>query len=203
MKRQITIYESAQNGKLTVFNDVECNTLGELKQLLTQKGINHAGMDFIEGVTNTKLLTDESRIPDNIPFKGKVTNNVFINILQKDAKIKSGLCYEELTRSELLGLCKPYADEIHEIYGKNYTQVRSNSLVNFLNGKDHEENYEEEKSFTTPIPFYEEKGNLTLENVAKAVVYIAEHLDIDVRKFIDIQEKSFFTAEDMQKFLSK
>ena len=41
MKRQITIYESAKNGKITVFNDVECNTLGELKTLLHEKGVDY------------------------------------------------------------------------------------------------------------------------------------------------------------------
>ena len=47
MKRQVTIYESALNGKITVLNDVEVSTLGELKELLRQKNINYSGMDFI------------------------------------------------------------------------------------------------------------------------------------------------------------
>ena len=163
MKRQITIYEYAQNGKLTVFIDVECNTLGELKRLLSQKGINYTNMDFIEGVTNTKLLTDDSRIPDNIPFKGKITNNVFINILQKDAKIKSGIDYAELTRTELLSFAKTFAEEILERFGKNFTQVKSADLIVFLEDKDEEAECEddneyeeevEEKKFTTPTPHY-------------------------------------------------
>ena len=107
MKRQITIYESARNGKITVFNDVECNTLSELKALLREKGIDYSDKEFVEGVTNTKLLSDDSRIPTNIPFKGDYTNDVFINILNKDTKIKSGVNYSELSRSDLLRVAKP------------------------------------------------------------------------------------------------
>ena len=132
MKRQVTIYESALNGKITVLNDVEVSTLGELKELLRQKGINYSGMDFIEGVTNTKLLNDESRIPENIPFKGKVTNNVFINILKKESKISSGCDYKSMSRKDLLAIAKEYAQAIAEAFGKNFTQVKSIDLIHFL-----------------------------------------------------------------------
>ena len=208
MKRQITIYESAQNGKLTVFNDVECNTLAELKTLLSQKGISYAGMEFIEGVTNTKLISDESRIPDHIPFKGKYTDNVFINLLQKDSKIKSGVDYSELSRVELLHMAKPYADEIREEYGDNYTRVKSSDLAEFLENKDYE-NYgdEEEESeeyteSTHNAPHYPE-CTLTLENIAKAVKIISDAIEVNVDKYLCVKEESFFSMEDMEGFIRK
>ena len=136
MKRQITIYESAKNGKITVFNDVECNTLGELKTLLHEKGVDYNDKEFVEGVTNTKLIADDSRIPTNIPFKGQTTNDVFINILNKDTKIKSGVNYAELSRSELLRAAKPYAVEIEASLGVNYTRAKSTDIVAFLEKKD-------------------------------------------------------------------
>lgn len=136
MKRQITIYESAKNGKITVFDDVEVSTLGELKSLLREKGIDYNNKEFVEGVTNTKLLSDDSQIPTNIPFKGQTTNDVFINILNKDTKIRSGINYSELSRGDLLRAAKPYATEIEATLGVNYTRAKSADIANFLMEKD-------------------------------------------------------------------
>ena len=136
MKRQITIYESSKNGKITVLDDVEVNTLGELKTLLRGKGVDVDNKEFVEGVTNTKLLGDDSQIPTNIPYKGQVTNDVFINVLNKDTKIKSGVNYSELSRSELLRAAKPYASEIEKAFGVNYTRAKSADIAGFLNKKD-------------------------------------------------------------------
>lgn len=213
MKRQITIYESAQNGKLTVFNDVECNTLGELKNLLREKGINFSNMEFIEGVTNTKLVADDSRIPDHIPFKGKFTDNVFINILQKDAKIKSGVDYSELTRVELLHYAKPFAEELEDRYGENYTRIKSSVIVEFLEDMDYEDDEMDEKEYdnenedmtlheSVASPHYA-KCELTLENLAKAIKRIADVLEVNVDDLVCVKEESFFSIEDMTGFLRK
>lgn len=206
MKRQVTIYESALNGKITVLNDVEVSTLGELKELLRQKGINYSGMDFIEGVTNTKLLNDDSRIPENIPFKGKFTNNVFINILKKESKISSGCDYESLSRKELLAIAKEYAEDILEAFGRNFTQVKSIDLIHFLeeNGteEDSNEHNEEEEN---ECPEYEEvpvvEAIVTMINtlgIGDAVVEaLTQHKD-DANK-----SESEFTAEDIAKFVNR
>lgn len=136
MKRQITIYESAKNGKITIFDDVEVSTLGELKSILREKGIDYNNKEFVEGVTNTKLLSDDSQIPTNIPFKGQTTNDVFINILNKDTKIRSGINYSELSRGDLLRAAKPYATEIEATLGVNYTRAKSADIANFLVNKE-------------------------------------------------------------------
>lgn len=208
MKRQITIYESARNGRLTVFNDVECNTLGELKVLLREKGIGYNDMDFIEGVTNTKLMSDESAIPSNIPFKGKTTNNVFINILQKDAKIKSGVDLSEVSRKDLLALVKPYAEDIQEQYNRNFTQVSSEELKKFLNKmeeykkEDDEEEVEDEEERSYPVPHYM-TSPVTLEAIVEAVKRIAKATGVNISDLIDTEGESFFSLEDMDKFLKK
>lgn len=202
MKRQVTIYESALNGKITVLNDVEVSTLGELKELLRQKGINYSGMDFIEGVTNTKLLNDESRIPENIPFKGKVTNNVFINILKKESKISSGCDYESLSRKDLLAIAKEYAQAIAEAFGRNFTQVKSIDLIHFLeeNGTEEEEN---ECPDYVEVPLVE--AVVTMINtlgIGDAVVEaLTQHEDDAKHK--DNANKSEFTAEDIAKFVNQ
>lgn len=218
MKRQITIYESAQNGKITVFNDVECNTLSELKTLLREKNINYSGMEFIEGVTNTKLLSDDSRIPTDIPFKGKVTNNVFINILKKDSKIDSGVDLTALSRSELLKLAKEFADDIYEIFHRNFTQVKSCDIVEFLekNLSDegwNEEKHEETEGFSnlennteiTEIPLVEALVTFIKAIGCEEPVYEALALDIEIEpeKEKDDADKSAFSAEDIANFVKQ
>lgn len=219
MKRQITIYESAQNGKITVFNDVECNTLSELKALLRAKSIDYNGMEFIEGVTNTKLLSDDSRIPTDIPFKGKVTNNVFINILKKDSKISSGIDYETMSRSELLKAAKEFAEDILSIFHKNFTQVKSCELITFLEGKENEESEGEEseehceenaesafhkcKVFEMSTVVEKIVDLVKLMGCEKEVVEaIMEDEDEDENENDD-REKSAFSEDDIREFLNK
>lgn len=220
MKRQITIYESARNGKITVFNDVECNTLGELKALLREKGIDYSDKEFVEGVTNTKLLSDDSRIPTNIPFKGNYTNDVFINILNKDTKIKSGVNYAELSRGNLLRVAKPYAKEIEHKLSMNYTRAKSADIIEFLENKDYErighgieevEKKEEKKE--------EKKCNCNVEKklnmLKEALVWFATEMEYgeEVEKMLEgwddgevnVEEAktSNFSFEDIQSFIRK
>ena len=126
MKREITVYDSTKNGKMTVFKDVEVNTLRDLKNLLDEEGIDYTGVVFNEGVTGTRLLHDDSVIPDNIPFKGEIIHDVFINMLVQDNKVSSGL-----DRKALYELVRPYADKVKEYFGKNYTNVSTEDLANF------------------------------------------------------------------------
>ena len=216
MKRQITIYESARNGKITVFNDVECNTLGELKALLREKEIDYSDKEFVEGVTNTKLLSDDSRIPTNIPFKGQYTNDVFINILNKDTKIKSGVNYAELSRSELLRFAKPYAVEIEASLVVNYTRAKSADLAVFLEKKDSQLKpgncvAKEEKK--------EEKCNRNVEKklnmLKEALVWFANEMELgeevedmlegwdDGEVAVEKAQTSNFSMEDIQSFIRK
>lgn len=216
MKRQITIYESARNGKITVFNDVECNTLGELKTLLREKGIDYSDKEFVEGVTNTKLLSDDSRIPTNIPFKGDYTNDVFINILNKDTKIKSGVNYAELSRADLLRVAKPYAKIIEHELGMNYTRAKSADIAAFLEAEDAKLKpgncvAKEEKK--------EEKCNCNVEKklnmLKEALLYLAEEHGYteeienllegwdDGEVAVEEAKASNFSFEDIQSFIRK
>lgn len=209
MKRQVTIYESALNGKVTVLNDVDVTTLGDVKRLLDEKGINYQDMDFIEGVTNTKLLGDDSRLPENIPFKGKYTDNIFINILKKESKIKSG----GMTRSELLAAAKPYKDEIEKKFNANYTRVKSADIEAFLQTKKAGQSIA-----TQPAEAPAEKENPEVDSpegdkitrLEKAILYLAE----DANLLSEVQEilnpvppkpkevKSFF-EDDMNSLIRK
>ena len=209
MKRQITIYESAKNGKITVFNDVECNTLAELKALLREKGIDYSDKEFVEGVTNTKLLSDDSRIPTNIPFRGKETNDVFINILSKYTKIKSGMDYNMLSRLDLLRAAKQYADEIQEKYHQNYTRVKSDDLAYFLAFKDKElAELEESKKVNKESCTFKKE----IKRIKEILLFLAEEVGVwtDVNDMLEEEEPevttnggSNFSVEDIKEFLGK
>lgn len=229
MKRQITIYESAKNGKITVFDDVECNTLGELKSLLREKGIDYSNKEFVEGVTNTKLLSDDSQIPTNIPFKGKTTNDVFINILNKDTKIRSGINYAELSRGDLLRAAKPYATEIEATLGVNYTRAKSADIANFLTNKEAKsastkkaETKKEEPAKAAPVSAPTDNSEIfrklnllkaAIEGLADAVDEIDTvedvFMDWDKTESEDAKApeakapKSNFSADDIQSFVRR
>lgn len=199
MKRQITIYESAQNGKITVLNDVEVNTLGELKQLLDTKGISYNDMEFIEGVTNTKLLGNDSKLPENIPFKNKVTNNLFINILRKESKIKSGVDYSEMSRGEIMDAVRPYSEQVRERFGRNFTQVKTSELAQFLTEIESTP-YTESDVKERECPY----GICWEELVEKLVDLIkALGLEKEVLNALGTQEEPFFSQEDIDSFLSR
>lgn len=216
MKRQITIYESARNGKITVFNDVECNTLGELKTLLREKGIDYSDKEFVEGVTNTKLLSDDSRIPTNIPFKGQTTNDVFINILNKDTKIKSGVNYAELSRGDLLRTAKPYAKEIEHELSMNYTRAKSADIITFLEKKDAQL---KPGNCVAKVEKKEEKCNCNVEKklnmLKKALVWFADQMEYgeeveeklegwdDGEVAVEEVQTSNFSMDDIRSFIRK
>lgn len=209
MKRQVTIYESALNGKVTVLNDVDVTTLGDVKRLLDEKGINYHDMDFIEGVTNTKLLGDDSRLPENIPFKGKYTDNIFINILKKESKIKSG----GMTRSELLAAAKPYKDEIEKKFNANYTRVKSADIEAFLQTKKAGQPIATQPA-EAPVEKENPEGDSPegdkITRLEKAILYLAEDADLlpEVQEILNPvpqkpkEAKSFF-EDDMNSLIRK
>lgn len=207
MKRQITIYESTKNGKLTVFNDVEASNLGELKAFLREKGIDINDKEFVEGITQTGLINDDSKLPENIPFKDTVTNNLFINILQKNNKIKSGMSkYASMSRSELLAAAKPYKAEIEQKFGANYTRVKSGDIVSFLEEKEGTPAVKAQETTETPAakvhPLVE--AILVCADAAGCSEKVKALLDIAVKETPKLKEpESFFSSEDIAKFLKK
>ena len=132
MKRQVTVYEASKNGKVTVLENVEASTLGELKAIMSRNGIDIENMDFMEGISNVVLRDDSSALPSDIPYKGDKTNNLFVYLSLKNKKIASGM-----DRKEAYRIIKEndLADEVKAEFGRNFTQVPTDSLVAFVNNK--------------------------------------------------------------------
>ena len=159
MQRQVTVYEASENGKVTVLENVEATTLGELKRLMVAKGINIENMDFMEGVSNIVLRDDSSALPKDIPYKGTTTNDLFIYLSLKNKKIASGM-----TRKEVYDYIKEsgLSHGVAVFFGRNYTQISTQDLIDFI--KAHRDTDEEEVSTETPAA-----ENASVEKVSKAL----------------------------------
>lgn len=129
--RNITIVSTKNQNKYVVSTDA--TTLGELKAALNQHRIDYTDMTFYEGLSHTELLTDESILPHDVPYKGTVTNELVFMLTTPNKKIKSGSYLPE-TRQALydaiaeLGL----QDACRQAYGKNFTQCKNSELMSLI-----------------------------------------------------------------------
>lgn len=131
-------------------------TLGELKAELRDQNIDYGGMTFTEGFSKTQLLSDDSLLPTNVMHRGQVTNDLVILLTNTTKKIASGV--EDRTRVaayELINsLGEDVKDAIRDAFGRNYTQVTTADLWNFLDeyndeDEDYDENDENEEEYDT------------------------------------------------------
>ena len=133
--RKITV----SNTKTQETKVVETNatTLGELKEAFDNAGIDYTDMAFYEGLTRVELLDDASALPHDVVYKGTVTNDLVIMLTNMKGKIASGMC----TRKEVYEYIKEndLAKEAHAKFGKNYTNVSTAELIEWLSVDDNEE----------------------------------------------------------------
>ena len=150
-----------RNNRNGVINNVTANTVGELKTLLRQNGYDPTGMELHEGLTNSVLGNDNTPLPRDIAYRGGVTSNL----------VKSGV----MTRKEAYEKVKEYElqSHIYDIYGKNYTQVRTEDLEREIMNLESKEEQEETK-YAQPN---EKEVNVTLEGIAKAFNNLLDVLD--------------------------
>lgn len=126
--RVITIIMESSNGFKTINTGAE--TLGQLKADLSAAGIDYSGKTFREGITRTELIDDTSALPRDVVYRGEKTNNLVFTLLTTDKKIKSGA----MTRAEAYEAVKEFGlqDAIKLKFGKNFTQVGTVELENFI-----------------------------------------------------------------------
>lgn len=129
--RNITIVSTQNQNKYVVNTDA--TTLAELKSALSAQGIPYSGMTFYEGLSHTELLTDESVLPHDVPYKGAVTNELVFMLTTPNKKIKSGVSLPETRQAlyetiEELGL----RDACIATYGKNFTQCKNSELMSLI-----------------------------------------------------------------------
>lgn len=130
--RTITVYSTKTNVKTTIMSTAE--TLGELKTELRTNGVDFADMTFFEGVSRTELVDDNSALPKDIMYKGTRTNNLAFMLTNSNKKIKSG-ALEDTSRANVYAHIKEYGlqEMVKSSLGKNYTQCKTEDLVNVVN----------------------------------------------------------------------
>lgn len=132
LKRKITvIFERTNSRKIYETSAV---TLGDFKAELVADGVDVADMDFLEGVSGTELKADRSVLPTNIPYKGKIVNDLVIMMTKSNKKIESGA--EIKTREEAYKFIKEHGMEnvIKAEFGMPYTNLQTRTLCDVCNG---------------------------------------------------------------------
>lgn len=129
--RNITVVSTQNQNKYVVNTDA--TTLRELKAALDAQNIAYEGMTFYEGLSHTELLTDDSILPHDVPYKGAVTNELVFMLTVPNKKIRSGADLSEArtalyTAIEELGL----KDACVAVYGKNFTQCKNSELMSLI-----------------------------------------------------------------------
>lgn len=130
--RKITVVSTKNQTKNVIMSNA--TTLGELKADLRQHGIDYNDMTFYEGTSKTELITDDSILPHDVPYKGQVTNELVFMLTNTNKKIRSGA---PMTRAEAYEAIKAnnLQEECEFVYGKNFTTCKTEDLIALVNSK--------------------------------------------------------------------
>lgn len=138
--RKITVVSTKNQTKNVIMSNA--TTLGELKADLRQHNIDYNDMTFYEGTSKTELITDDSVLPHDVPYKGQVTNELVFMLTNTNKKIRSGA---SMTRAEVYEAIK--ANNLQEAcilkYGKNFTMCKTDDLIALINSNTTKEVKEE------------------------------------------------------------
>jgi hypothetical protein len=171
--RKIIIVDSSSNQKIVV--ETDATNFGELKRAARAAGINYEGKDWLEGITKTSPMSDDSLLPTNVNYKGTVTNNLVYMLTNTNKRIRSGMDRKEIyAEVNKLGL----KEDIKKKYGKNYTMVSNNDLMAAINDK------KGKKAVAGPAP----KKVATIRKEMESVDYKAKYNKVvtAIAKFLTI-----------------
>lgn len=145
MERKIMVANTRTQTRKEITADV--TTLRELKLALTANGIDYANMDFTEGISKTRLISDESILPSGIMYKGQPTNDLVILLTNTSKKVASGCEHSRKEAYAIINENEWMKEAIKEEFGINYTLINTENLWLFIdeNLEDEEETEEEEE----------------------------------------------------------
>lgn len=131
MERKIIIVDSASNKQVTISTDAE--KFGDLKAAVCAAGISIEGKDWLEGLTKTQPVSDDSVLPSNVNYKGKVTNDLVYMLTNTNKRTKSGA----MSRADAYAAIKKnnWGTDVKAKFGKNYTNCTTDQLVGFVSEK--------------------------------------------------------------------
>ena len=174
-------------------------TLGELKAAMRENGIDYDGLSFTEGITKTQLLDDASLLPANVPYKGGVTNQLVILLTNTKKNIASG-CDDEVTltnRSEAYRIIKEKGlqEEIKTVFGRNFTQVPTAALWDFINNNEDEEDLFDDETEESEM---DNDSNDDVADIVEAVVDMIGTMVEDGYLDVDDLENMLEMLEEMR-----
>lgn len=128
--RNITIVSTKLQVKKVIKTSAE--TLRDLKNDLDKARIDYSGMVFYEGLTKTELKDNSSILPHDVPFKGKITNELVIMLTNTNKRIKSGA---NMSRADIYAEIKENGlqAECVKRFGKNFTMCKTADLIALVN----------------------------------------------------------------------
>lgn len=153
--RKVTIINNKTQSQ-KVIQASSATTLGELKREMREAGIEFEGMTFFEGHLRAELKDDASILPTNIPYKGRVVNDLTFLLTAPEKKIKSGA----MSRGEAYNAIKARGlqDECVKRFGKNFTMCKTRDLIDLLG-----------EGSSKPAPVKEKKEVVVEEKATKEV----------------------------------
>jgi hypothetical protein len=188
-------------------------TLGELKAQLRAQGIDYSGMSFMEGISKTQLLADDTPLPTNVMYKGAPTNNLVMLLTNTQKNIASGA---DGSRKDAYAIIKASAtlqDTIKETYGRNYTQVPTTELWHIINQSVEEESEEPENTTPTtsaPVAVNKEVVNFIYDGIKmllKSHMLCAEDFEALMELISELharllEEKPVFSDADIDEIIA-
>ena len=128
-KRKVTVINSSNQSVKSFEIGESVKTLADLKAACTLNGVPYEGMTFNEGHAKIELSADASLLPTNIPYKGKIVNDLTFMLTKPNKKVSSGLdraeAYKKIKEANL-------QDAVKEEFGRNFTQVPTADLFEFI-----------------------------------------------------------------------
>jgi hypothetical protein len=224
--REILIANTKDQCKYRVVTNA--TTLGELQDAIARNegvykmvgdtwinnttSINIDGLTFTEGISKTQLLSRDSLLPTNVMFKGQPTNNLVMLLTNTNKQIASGA----ISRKEAYAKVKELniADTIQKGEGKNYTQVKTDVLEEYILANTEDvveptENEEEEPVNVHLTPhnntiewLYDGIKKMVKENslYTEDVVVLADLLDEYAKRLVETTPK--VTVNDVDDMLN-
>ena len=190
--RKITII-STKNHSTKVINSA-ATTLAELKSDLNNAGISYTDCTFFEGLTKTELKNDAAILPHDVPYKGTTTNNLVFMITNASKKIRSGADRKSII-AEIK--TKNLTEVVKKIYGKNYTNCKTEDLEKILsmnnNSAPKEAPVKKETAETNVLDNTEYVTKAQLKEVINGLVEEMKYVGMDYSDEININNISIIS----------
>ena len=178
--RKITIVATREQKKYVI--ESAATTLGELKADLDNVGINYDDMTFMEGLTRTEILRDDSLLPHDVERVNRetgetvVTNELVFMLTNTEKKIRSGMVCAD--RKSCYSYIKEHGmqDAVQRTFGKNFTQVKTDDLIGFIKNESEAAPVEQGTGYAAQVPAPEHTECVDLK-ARKAIAILCNALN--------------------------